>query len=243
VTGAVTPGEGRGAVLDAARFAAMVDHTLLAPEATADDVVALCAEARSLGVAAVCVSPSLVAVAAAELAGSGIGLAAVCGFPSGAHLPRLKASEAVLAVEAGATEIDMVIDLGAALAGDWRAVEAGIESVRAAVPPPTVCKVILETARLDRAGVVAGCRAAEAAGADFVKTSTGFHPSGGATMAAVELMAATVGDRLGVKASGGLRTAEAAVAMVTAGATRLGMSRTAAVLAELREAERREAGS
>jgi deoxyribose-phosphate aldolase len=125
----------------------------------------------------------------------------------------------------------MVIDLGLARAGDGDALQAEIAAVRAAVPAPGVLKAIIESAALTDAQIVLACRAAEAAGADFVKTSTGFHPAGGASVHAVELMAATVGGRLGVKASGGIRTWEAAVAMVEAGATRLGLSATADVLA------------
>ena len=130
----------------------------------------------------------------------------------------------------GADEVDMVINLGAAMAGDYDAVRADISAVRAAVPADRVLKVIIESATLSDEQIVAVCRAAKAAGADFVKTSTGFHPAGGASVHAVELMAATVGGRLGVKASGGIRTAEQALAMVAAGATRLGLSGTAAVL-------------
>lgn len=220
------------------QVAKLVDHTLLKPEATADQIAAVVAEAVELGVAAVCVSPSMVALAAsaASVAATnpaGVPIAAVAGFPSGKHLPAIKAQEAALAVAAGATEIDMVIDVGAALAGDFAAVGADIAAVRAAVPA-AVLKVILESAALlelaDEATLVAACRAAEDAGADFVKTSTGFHPSGGASVRAVALMADTVGDRLGVKASGGIRTAEDALAMLEAGATRLGLSGTRAVL-------------
>ncbi|ORV50206.1 2-deoxyribose-5-phosphate aldolase [Mycolicibacter engbaekii] len=214
------------------QVAQRVDHTLLKPEATAAQVVAVVAEAAELGVAAVCVSPLMVAVAAAANP-AGVPIAAVAGFPSGKHRPEIKAQEAVLAAADGAAEIDMVIDIGAALAGDFAAVGTDIATVRAAVPG-AVLKVILESAALlELAGdatLVAACRAAEDAGADFVKTSTGFHPCGGASVHAVSLMADTVGDRLGVKASGGIRTAGEAVAMLEAGATRLGLSGTRAVL-------------
>ncbi|HTM83758.1 MAG TPA: deoxyribose-phosphate aldolase [Mycobacterium sp.] len=214
------------------QVAKLVDHTLLKPEATGAHVVAVVAEAADLGVAAVCVSPSMVAVAAAANPAR-VPIAAVVGFPSGKHLPAVKAQEAALAVAAGAAEIDMVIDVGAALAGDFAAVGADIAAVRAAVPH-TVLKVILESAALldlaDAATLAAACRAAEDAGADFVKTSTGFHPCGGASVRAVTLMAETVGGRLGVKASGGIRSADDALAMLDAGATRLGLSGTRAVL-------------
>jgi deoxyribose-phosphate aldolase len=218
--------------MDRADLAAMIDHTLLRPDATDADVAGLCGEANDLGVAAVCVSPSRLPLPDGAVA-PGIAVAAVCGFPSGAHRPALKAAEAAAAVDAGATEIDVVIDLGLAAAGDWAGIEAELTLVRGAVPSPVVLKVIIESAlldTLDRAAIEAACRAAEAAGADFVKTSTGYHPAGGATTDAVARMAAAVGGRLGVKASGGIRTAADAVAMVDAGATRLGCSATRAIL-------------
>ncbi|WP_337061262.1 deoxyribose-phosphate aldolase [Kineococcus sp. G2] len=209
--------------------ARLVDHTLLKPEATAADVLALCADARELGVLAICVSPSMLSVARGE-AVEGLVVATVCGFPSGKHLSSLKAAEAEAAVRDGAHEVDMVIDVGAALAGEFDAVRADVAAVRAAVPAPGVLKVIVESAALPDDVLVEVCRAAEAAGADFVKTSTGFHATGGATAHAVEVMAATVGGRLGVKASGGIRDTTTALAMLDAGATRLGLSGTAAVL-------------
>ncbi|HEY4463569.1 MAG TPA: deoxyribose-phosphate aldolase [Streptosporangiaceae bacterium] len=214
-------------------LAAMIDHTLLAPEATAGDVAALCAEARELGVYAVCVSPTMAGLAAREVAGTPIAVAAVAGFPSGAHSAATKAAEAAQAVAAGAAEIDMVINLGLAKEGRWADVADEIRTVRESVPAPVILKVIIETGLLDPNETVNACRAAEASGADYVKTSTGFHPSGGATTDAVALMAETVGPRLGVKASGGIRSASKALAMVQAGATRIGASRSAAILAEL----------
>lgn len=217
---------------DRARVAELVDHTLLKPEATTQQVVALVAEAAELGVAAVCVSPSMVAIAAAANP-AGVRIAAVAGFPSGKHLPVVKAQDAALAVAAGAAEIDMVIDVGAAVAGDFAAVGADVGTVRAAAPD-AVLKVIVESAALlelaGEATLVAACRTAADAGADFVKTSTGFHPTGGASVRAVRLMADTVGGSLGVKASGGIRSADDALAMLDAGATRLGLSGTRAVL-------------
>lgn len=206
-----------------AELAGMIDHTLLAPEATPADVEALVVEARELGVLAVCVSPSMLPVAA-----EGLVVATVCGFPSGKHAYPVKIAEAHAAVSAGADEVDVVIDPGMARAGEWGLVGAELAAVRAVVPG--VLKVIIESALLDDTQVVAACRTAEAAGADFVKTSTGFHPAGGATEHAVALMADTVGGRLGVKASGGIRTTAAALAMVAAGATRLGLSGSRAVL-------------
>ena len=219
-----------------AQLAALVDHTLLKPEATDADVVALVAEGTELGVCAVCVSPSMVptAVKASGAAGAGgVRVAAVAGFPSGKHVSEVKALEAARAVASGASEIDMVINVGAALAGDIDAVRRDIEAVRAATAG-AVLKVIAESAVLlghASPGTLADvCRAAEDAGADFVKTSTGFHPAGGASVRAVALMSETVGGRLGVKASGGIRTAADAVAMLDAGATRLGLSGTRTVL-------------
>jgi deoxyribose-phosphate aldolase len=209
-------------------LAALVDHTLLKPEATPADVAAAAIEAAELGVYAVCVSPSMVFDAST----AGIRVAAVAGFPSGKHPTEVKAQEAAMAVACGASEIDMVIDIGGALDGDIDAVRSEVAAVRAAVPT-AVLKVIVESAvLLTLAGqqtLADVCRATEDAGADFVKTSTGFHPAGGASVTAVALMADAVGGRLGVKASGGIRTAAAALEMLDAGATRLGLSGTRAV--------------
>lgn len=214
--------------LEARTLARVIDHTLLKAEATPEDVVALCDEALRLDVAAVCVSPFYASLARQHALG--LPVAAVVGFPSGAHRPAVKAYEAALACEDGAAELDMVMDLGAAASGDWATVERDVAAVRDAVPRPVVLKVILETAILDAKEIDAACGAAEAAGADFVKTSTGFHPAGGASVEAVRRMASAVGGRLGVKASGGIRSREQALAMVAAGATRLGVSATRAVL-------------
>jgi len=214
-----------------AELAAFVDHTLLKPEASAADVTALVAEAAELGVYAVCVSPSMVPVAVH--AGAGVRVASVAGFPPGKHVSAVKAAGAALAVASGACEVAMVIDVGAALAGDVGAVRSDLQAVRDAVGG-AVLKVIVESSALlalaDERTLARVCRAAEDAGADFVKTSTGFHPTGGASARAVALMAETVGGRLGVKASGGIRTAADALAMLDAGATRLGLSGTRGVL-------------
>ncbi|MGF0312819.1 MULTISPECIES: deoxyribose-phosphate aldolase [Nocardiaceae] len=210
--------------LTRAALAGMVDHTLLKPEATTADVTALIEEGRELGVLAVCVSPSMLPIRA-----EGMLTAVVAGFPSGKHHSLIKGSEARLAVQQGADEVDMVIDVGAAIAGDYNAVLADIVTVREGIGN-AVLKVIIESAALSDEAIVEVCRAAETAGANFVKTSTGFHPAGGASVEAVRLMAETVGGRLGVKASGGIRTTEAALAMIDAGATRLGLSGTRAVL-------------
>ncbi len=217
--------------LDAAALAQLVDHTLLKPEATRADVDALVAEAGTLGVYSICISPSFLPVDVSSV--PGLKVATVCGFPSGKHHSEIKAAEAARSVADGADEVDMVIDVGAAKEGRFDDVQADIAAVRAAVPAPTVLKVIIESAALTDDEIVRACQAAEAAGADFVKTSTGFHPTGGATVHAVRLMAQTVGGRLGVKASGGVRTAADALAMVEAGATRLGLSGTAKVVGGL----------
>jgi deoxyribose-phosphate aldolase len=211
--------------LTAAGLAAMVDHTFLQSTGTRAEAEHAAAEAARLGAYSVCVAPSML-----PLAGSGTRITAVCGFPSGKHHSSVKAAEAREAVRNGADEIDMVIDVGAVRAGDYDAVERDISAVREAVPAPTVLKVILEAAALTDEQIVRCCEAAEASGADFVKTSTGFHPDGGATAHAVELMARTVAPRIGVKASGGIRDWAAAQAMIAAGATRLGLSGTADVV-------------
>ncbi|MBB3037504.1 deoxyribose-phosphate aldolase [Hoyosella altamirensis] len=207
------------------RVASMIDHTLLKPEATTSDVDALISEAQELGVLAICVSPSMLPVKA-----EGLVVATVAGFPSGKHQSLVKGVEARMAVEAGAAEVDMVIDVGRALAGDFDAVLQDILIVREAAGMKTVLKVIIESAALPDEAIVRVCEVARTAGADFVKTSTGFHPAGGATVHAIELMAQTVGGQLGIKASGGIRTPEAAQAMIAAGATRLGLSGSRAVL-------------
>lgn len=214
--------------LSRAELARYVDHTLLSPTATPADVAALLGEAQELGTYSICVSPSMLPVAGGD---GSVKIATVCGFPSGKHTPATKAAEAADSVARGADEVDMVIDLGLAKTADYDGLVAEISAVRASVPAPKVLKVIIEAAALTDDEIVLACKAAEEAGADFVKTSTGFHPAGGASVHAVELMASTVGGRLGVKASGGIRTYEAAMAMIEAGATRLGLSGTAAVLA------------
>lgn len=214
--------------LTRSELAQMIDHTFLKPEATREQVEKVAAEAGEWGTYSICVSPSQLPVNVPE----GVHVATVVGFPSGAVKSEVKAVEAARAVDDGAEEVDMVMNIGLAKDGRFEDVQADIQAVRDAVPQ-AVLKVILETAALDDAEIVAACKAAEAAGADFVKTSTGFHPAGGASTHAVELMRETVGDRLGVKASGGIRSAEAAQQMVDAGASRLGLSSSVAILSEL----------
>lgn len=206
-------------------LARLVDHTLLKTDATRSQVSELVAEARDLGTYCVCVSPSMLPIT--DDLGDVL-VATVCGFPSGSHTAAAKAAEAAESSRLGAHEIDMVINVGLLKEGRADAVEEEIRAVRRATD--TVLKVIIESAALTDDEIVTACRAAETAGADYVKTSTGFHPAGGASTHAVALMAATVGGRLGVKASGGIRDWATAVAMVEAGATRLGLSGTRAVL-------------
>ncbi len=211
-------------------LAAMLDHTLLKPEATVDDVLALCAEAAELGVAAACVSPTMVPVVAAFERRS-FAVCTVIGFPSGAHVTGLKTAEASWAEAEGADEFDMVINLGLAKEHDWTGLEADIGDVRMAVGG--TLKVIVESAVLTPGELSEAARVAVDAGADFLKTSTGFHPAGGASLEAVETLAraaATAGRPVGVKASGGIRDTATALAMIDAGATRLGCSASRAIL-------------
>ncbi|AKE41086.1 deoxyribose-phosphate aldolase [Corynebacterium kutscheri] len=213
--------------------AQMIDHTLLKPEATAADVQALIDEATALGTYSICISPSQLPVEVP----AGLHIATVVGFPSGAVKPEVKAAETVRAIADGAEEIDMVINIALAKQGLFDELEQEIKAVRDAAPAPAIVKVIIESAALTDEEIVAACKASEAAGADFVKTSTGFHPAGGASAHAVKLMADTVSGRLGVKASGGIRTPEAAAEMIEAGATRLGLSASAGILAGFDENE------
>lgn len=217
------------APVDRPTVASLVDHTLLAPEATSADLEALCDAGVALGVAAVCVNARHTASVTRHLGGR-LPVAAVVGFPSGAHRTDVKAFEAAHAVEDGAVELDMVMALGAALEGRWAAVAADITMVRTAAPSPIVLKVILESALLSEDALRRACEVAVNAGADYVKTSTGFHPSGGATVESVRTMRDTVGPDIGVKASGGIRDAATALAMIDAGASRIGASSTAAIL-------------
>lgn len=208
-----------------ADVAKMIDHTLLKPEAISDQVKALIAEAAKLGTYSICISPSQLPVEVPE----GLHIATVVGFPSGAVKAEVKAAEAARAVADGAEEVDMVINIAFAKEHRFDDLEAEIKTVRDAIPGK-ILKVIIESAALTDEEIIAACKASESAGADFVKTSTGFHPAGGASAHAVKLMRETVGDRLGVKASGGIRDAAAAEEMIAAGASRLGLSSSAAVL-------------
>lgn len=206
----------------------MIDHTLLKPEATIEDVAKLVEEAKELGTFSVCVSPSMLPLPASIELGD-VKLCVVVGFPSGAVASEIKAAEAARAVAAGADEADMVINLGYAKEHDWDALGYDIAVVRDAIPY-ALLKVIIESAVLTDEEIVEACKCAAEAGADYVKTSTGFHPAGGASAHAVKLMRETVGEDLGVKASGGIRDAETAKAMIEAGASRLGLSSSRAVI-------------
>lgn len=203
-------------------MARMIDHTLLKPDATREEIIRLCDEAKQYRFASVCVNPAYVSAAAKMIAGSGVKVCTVIGFPLGASTSAVKAFEARDAIDQGADEIDMVINIGALKSKDDALVEADIRAVREAVHGK-ILKVILETTLLSQEEKVRACLLAKKAGADFVKTSTGFA-GGGATVEDVRLMRKTIGPGMGLKASGGIRDAAAARAMIEAGATRLGTS-------------------
>jgi deoxyribose-phosphate aldolase len=212
----------------------VIDHTLLKPDATRVEIEQLCREAAEFHFATVCVNPSWVALAAARLRGAGVGVCSVVGFPLGATTAEVKNFETRRAIYDGATEIDMVINVGALKSGDLRTVERDIEAV---TEPCRQCgvvsKVIIEAALLTEEEKITACTLSKAAGADFVKTSTGFGP-GGATAADVALMRRVVGDEMGVKAAGGVRDLEGLKAMVAAGASRVGASAGVKIVQESR---------
>jgi deoxyribose-phosphate aldolase len=213
--------------LDRATLAMVIDHTLLTPEATAADIIALCAEADELAVGAVCVSPNWVSLAQKT---TRIPVASVVGFPSGNHLSGMKALEAAQAVSDGASEIDMVANLGWIASGEWSNIENEVAEVRKAIGAHIVLKVILETGLWSSGQIATACKHSVSGGADYVKTSTGFHKVGGASLEAVRTMRSVVGADIGVKASGGIRTTADALAMIEAGASRIGASATRAIL-------------
>ena len=215
-------------------LARLLDHSVLKPEATASDIEAGAVVVRTWQIGYYCVQPCWVTLAARSLKGSAAQIAGVVGFPHGGDRSDVKANAAALAVADGATEIDMVQNFGALKSGDTARVATDIEAVVRAVPGIAV-KVILESAVLTDDEKNLACRLAVDAGAAFVKTSTGFHPSGGATVADVRLMRAAVGPVIGVKASGGIRSLDDARAMLEAGANRIGTSASAAILALLAE--------
>lgn len=220
-----------------ADIARLIDHTLLKPEATRDDIRKLCVEALKFGFASVCINPWNVSQAAEILRGSEVRVCTVVGFPLGATLPQVKLYETEECLKLGAQEIDMVINVGALKSGLNDAVEADIRGVvEASHRGGAICKVILETALLATEEKVRGSLAAKNAGADFVKTSTGFGP-GGATTEDVRLMRAVVGGEIGVKAAGGVRSLEDLQRMVEAGATRIGASASVKILEQARSAQ------
>ncbi|WP_313823760.1 deoxyribose-phosphate aldolase [Citricoccus sp.] len=218
------------AELTTAELAQYIDHTLLKPQASREDILAVCAEASEARVKSVCVNPVWVATVTEALSGSGVLTCTVVGFPLGATTTAAKVGETTDAIAHGADEVDMVIDIAAALAGDRAALVADIGAVaQASHDGGAILKVIIETCLLDDAAKELACSAAVEAGADFVKTSTGFS-TGGATVEDVALMRRVVGPELGVKASGGVRSREDALAMIEAGATRIGASSALAIL-------------
>lgn len=215
-------------------LASWIDHTLLKPDATAEQIKNLCAEAREHRFATVCVNPSYVPLAAGLLRGARVGICSVVSFPLGAHLPLLKAAETRLLIEAGATEIDMVMNIGAMKGGAHELVYEDVKAVADVCRQRGVqLKVILEMCFLNQREKILGCLLSKQAGADFVKTSTGFG-TGGATVEDVALMRRVVGVEMGVKASGGIRAFKDALAMVGAGANRLGASAGVSILQEAR---------
>ena len=209
-----------------------IDYTLLKPEATRDDLLQLCDAAAAVGTWAVCVNGAWVSSCVHRLEGTGVRVVAVVGFPLGAGSGVAKAAEAAVAVADGAAELDMVVPLGMAKSGDWSAVADDVAQVVSAAGEVLV-KAIIESAILTPDEITRACDAAVAGGAGFVKTSTGLHPSGGASLAAVRLMRAVVGPAIGVKASGGVRTSEQALTMLAAGASRIGLSSLAGLHAIL----------
>jgi deoxyribose-phosphate aldolase len=207
-----------------AEIARMIDHTLLKPDATQDQIAQLCYEARKYGFAAVCVNPAYVKLCTQLLQGTDVHVCTVVGFPLGATPPEVKAYEAQQAIDDGATEVDMVINVGALKSKDYALVERDIATVaRTCHTGGAILKVIIEAALLADEEKVIACQLAKAAGADYVKTSTGFGP-GGATLQDVALMRHSVGPDIGVKAAGGIGSYETAKEMVAAGATRIGAS-------------------
>jgi deoxyribose-phosphate aldolase len=216
----------------AADLAAMIDHTLLRPQATEEQIRQLCSEARQFNFATVCINPCWTPLCARLLAGSPVKVCTVIGFPLGATLSEVKAFEAQRAISFGATELDMVINIGALKSRQYAVVEEDITAVTNAAHALGGCvKVIIECAYLTDEEKVEACALAKAAGADYVKTSTGFGPSG-ATVEDVALMRRVVGPEMGVKAAGGIRTAEEAKAMIAAGATRIGASASVKIVGE-----------
>ena len=215
--------------MDKKEMAKYLDDTLLKADATPEQIVKICEEAKTYGCASVCVNSSYVPLVAKELSGSEVKTCCVIGFPLGACTSESKAAETADSIEKGANEVDMVIQIGRAKAGEWDYVKSDIEAVVKAAAGKAIVKVIIETCLLTDAEKIKACQIAKEAGADFVKTSTGFS-TGGATVEDIRLMRETVGKDMGVKASGGVRDFEKAQAMIDAGATRIGTSSAAGIL-------------
>jgi deoxyribose-phosphate aldolase len=209
--------------------ARMIDHTLLKADTTKDQIEKICAEAKEYNFASVCVNPTWVKLSSELLNGTEVKVCTVIGFPLGASTPETKAFETKSTIENGATEVDMVINIGALKGGDNELVERDIRAVVDAAKGKALTKVIIETCLLTEEEKVRACELSVKAGADFVKTSTGFS-TGGATVEDIALMRKTVGPDIGVKASGGVRSAEDAQKMIEAGATRIGASSGAAIV-------------
>jgi deoxyribose-phosphate aldolase len=205
------------------QIAAMIDHTLLKADGTHKDIIKLCEEAKLYNFATVCVNPYWVPLAVQELKGSKVGITTVIGFPLGASSSLVKAAEARDSIASGATEIDMVLNVGALRSGDYQAVELDIREVAKACHGKVILKVIIETCYLDDTEKQQAAQLCKLAGADFVKTSTGFGPTG-ATIEDIQLIRQTVGPSMGIKASGGVRDLSFALQLIEAGATRLGTS-------------------
>lgn len=210
-------------------LARMIDHTLLKADATKEEIIKIINEAKEYNFASVCVNPTWVTTAANLLEGSEVKVCTVIGFPLGANTPEVKAFETQNAISNGATEVDMVINIGALKDGNVDLVEQDIRAVAEAAKGSALTKVIIETSLLTKEEKVIACQLAVKAGADYVKTSTGFS-TGGATVEDIRLMRETVGPNIGVKASGGVRDRETAIAIVEAGATRIGASAGIAIV-------------
>ncbi len=231
-----TPEESQFAAIEPAKLAAMIDHTNLKPQATEADIKRLCEEARFYSFGAVCINPYYVKLCVRELAGTSTKVCTVAGFPLGANVEAIKISEAQTAINHGAKEVDMVINIGLLKAGEFDLVKREISQIaHHCHTGRAILKVILEAALLEDDEIIKACQLAKEAGADFVKTSTGFVQGGGATTKDVRMMRREVGPKIGVKAAGGIRNLEDALKMVAAGANRLGTSNSVKIMQDLLE--------
>jgi deoxyribose-phosphate aldolase len=217
-----------GVRMDQRKLASMIDLSVLRPNATAGDIEAACSEARRFGFAAVCVNPYRVSLAASLVEGSAVGVASVVAFPLGADITKVKLAEAQAALDSGASELDLVMNIGAFFDGDYRSVEYEVKAIRS-LSPTTPLKVIIESALMDISLVKVAARVVVDGGANYVKTSTGFNPAGGASVEAVLAIAKEVGTSAQIKASGGITDTATALSMIEAGATRIGASAGSAI--------------